>query len=124
MRQSPSDRIGSNFTPTSKHLSIAGLREWRKRAAQERSRDRSHETLISAEKFSDKFLHLNFGKIFTHEFRKIFTLQFRKIFYTWISEKYLHLNFGQFFTLEFRTNFYPKTPVKCASDNFGLNYLI
>ena len=33
LRKSPSDRIGSNFTPTAKHLSVAGLREWRRQVA-------------------------------------------------------------------------------------------
>jgi hypothetical protein len=32
----PSDRIGSNFTPTAKHLSVAGLRELRRKAAKQR----------------------------------------------------------------------------------------
>ena len=27
MHKSPSDRIGSNYTPTSKHLRIKGIRE-------------------------------------------------------------------------------------------------
>ena len=36
MRLSPSDRIGSNFTPTAKHLSISGLREFRRKFASQR----------------------------------------------------------------------------------------
>ena len=36
MRQSPSDRIGSNFTPTAKQLSVPGLRELRRKAARQR----------------------------------------------------------------------------------------
>ena len=36
MRKRPSDRIGSNFTPTAKHLSVSGLREMRRLAAIQR----------------------------------------------------------------------------------------
>ena len=36
LRKSPSDRIGSNFTPTAKHLTVAGLRELRRQAAIQR----------------------------------------------------------------------------------------
>ena len=64
MHKSPSDRIGSNYTPTSKHLRIKGIRELK------RSMQIQRYVTLSRRKYSKKYEYnlsydqLNFQKLY------------------------------------------------------------